>query len=143
MPLKSTTVAPNSPEPVIVTSVPLEPPVGVKLLIFTWTANEERLKDSPDPFVMLINPDIASDGTMALIEVGDRIVKLALMPRNFTEVIPTKPLPVIVTDVPVGPSVGVKLSMDGMIPKLLADTAVPRGVVTLMRPVVAPSGTVH
>ena len=66
---------------------------------------------------------------------------MALTPRNFTEVIPTKPLPEIVTAVPLRPLVGVKLLMLAAMPKIPVLWAVPSGVVTLMRPVVAAAGT--
>src|SRR2546422_103245 len=55
------------------------------------------------------------------------------MPLNCTAVAPVNTVPVIVTLVPTGPLVGVKL---------VALVAVPPGVVTLIAPVVAPVGTV-
>ena len=54
-------------------------------------------------------------------------------------------VPLIVTLVPAGPLVGVKLVIVGALAvtvKLLALVAVPPGVVTLSGPVVAPAGTV-
>ena len=54
-------------------------------------------------------------------------------------------VPVIVTLVPAGPLVGVKLVIVGALAltvKLVALVAVPAGVVTLSGPVVAPAGTV-
>ena len=64
---------------------------------------------------------------------------------NLTAVAPVKFVPVIVTLVPAGPLVGVKLVIVGGLAvtvKLLALVAVPPGVVTLSGPVVAPAGTV-
>jgi hypothetical protein len=50
--------------------------------------------------------------------------------------------PLIVTLVPTGPFVGVKLAIVGAIVKLLALVPVPAAVVTLNGPVVAPAGAV-
>jgi hypothetical protein len=69
-------------------------------------------------------------------------VKLAVVPLNFTAVALVKFRPLIVTTVPAGPSVGVKLEIVGATVKVLALVAVPPGVVTLRVPVVAPVGTV-
>ena len=70
-------------------------------------------------------------------------MKVAPTPLNATAVTPVNPVPVIVTDVPTGPLVGVKLvtTGDGMTVKLLALDAVPVAV-TEIGPVVAPDGTV-
>ena len=62
-----------------------------------------------------------------------------------TAVAPVKFAPVIVTDVPAVPLVGVKLVIVGGAPvmlKLLPLVAVPFGVVTVIAPLVAPAGTV-
>jgi hypothetical protein len=72
-------------------------------------------------------------------------VKAAVVALNLTEVAPVKFVPVIVTEVPTGPLVGVKLVIVGggaVTVKVPALVAVPPGVVTLMVPVVAPEGTV-
>ena len=73
-------------------------------------------------------------------------MKLALTPLNVTEVAPVKFVPLIVTLVPTGPLVGVKLIIVGgallTTMKLFVLVAVPPGVVTLSGPVVAPAGTV-
>ena len=71
-------------------------------------------------------------------------MKLALTPLNATAVAPLKFVPLIVTLVPTGPLVGVKLVIvgAGTTVKLLALVAVPPGVVTRSGPVVAPVGTV-
>jgi hypothetical protein len=74
--------------------------------------------------------------------VADVTVKLAVVPLNFTAVVPVKFRPLIVTTVPAGPLVGVKLEIVGATVKLLALVAVPPAVVTLRVPVVAPAGTV-
>ena len=72
-------------------------------------------------------------------------MKLAPTPLNVTAVAPLKFVPVIVTLVPAGPLVGVKLVIVGGLAvtvKVLALVAVPPAVVTLTGPVVAPVGTV-
>jgi hypothetical protein len=77
--------------------------------------------------------------------VLDVTVKDVAVPLNATTVAPVKFVPVIVTLVPVGPLVGVKLVIVGALAltvKLVALVAVPPGVVTLSGPVVAPAGTV-
>ena len=67
-----------------------------------------------------------------------------MLPLNVTALAPVKFVPVIVTLAPVGPLVGVTLVIVGgnSTVKLLAQVAVPPGVVTLTGPVVAPAGTV-
>ena len=71
-------------------------------------------------------------------------MKLVPTPLNATAVAPLKFVPVIVTLVPAGPLVGVKLVIvgAGTTVKVLALVAVPPAVVTLTGPVVAPVGTV-
>jgi hypothetical protein len=70
-------------------------------------------------------------------------VKLqAFTPLNRTAVASVKFEPLIVTPVPTGPLVGVKLAIVGATEKLAALVAVPPGVVTLSGPVVASAGTV-
>src|SRR5207247_896685 len=84
-------------------------------------------------------------GTVAEIEVAVVTEKLALVPLKVTAVAPVKFVPLIVTVVPTGPLVGVKLVMVGGLAvtvKLLELVAVPPEVVTLSGPVVAPLGTV-
>ena len=61
---------------------------------------------------------------------------------NFTELVPLKPAPLIVTTVPEAPLAGVKLEMAGLvISKVPALVPIPPGVVTSIFPVVAPAGT--
>ena len=71
-------------------------------------------------------------------------VKLALTALNVTPVAPVRFVPLIVTLVPTGPLVGVKLVIvgAGITVKLFVPVAVPPGVVTLSGPVVAAAGTV-
>jgi hypothetical protein len=86
-------------------------------------------------------------GTVALIDVSLTTVNDASLPLKLTAVAPVKPLPVIVTVVPHGPIVGVKLLMLGAgaavvtvkVPELVA-VALP--AVTVIAPVCAPVGTI-
>jgi hypothetical protein len=50
--------------------------------------------------------------------------------------------PVIVTGVPTGPLVGVKLLIDGTTRKFILLFRLPLGIATVTTPVVAPAGTV-
>ncbi len=68
------------------------------------------------------------------------------MPLNATAVAPVNPVPVITTDVPTDPLVGLKLVIvgagEGFTMNDADESTKPPGVVTLMAPVVAPGGTV-
>ena len=74
----------------------------------------------------------------------DATVKDAVVPLKRTLVAPVKFVPFTVTDVPTGPLDGVNevIVGAGMTVKSLELVAVPPGVVTVMRPVVALVGTV-
>jgi hypothetical protein len=91
---------------------------------------------------------MAPDGTTAVICVGELTVKLvALVFLNFTTVAPVKFVPVMTTDVPTGPEFGTNEVIVGtagapVTVKSWLLIAVPLGVVTLIRPVVALFGTV-
>src|SRR5438876_11786320 len=68
----------------------------------------------PPGVVTLMSPLVAPAGTVAAIEVEEVTVKLtALVPLNVTAVGPVEAVPVIVTVVPTGPLVGVKLVIVG------------------------------
>jgi len=92
--------------------------------------------------VTLILPVVAPTGTIAVILVLEFTTKLATVVLNLTRVAPVKLVPVITTEVPTGPEVGVNLVIAGVTVKLLVLVVVPPGVVTAMGPVVAPVGTV-
>src|SRR5712691_810963 len=99
----------------------------------------------PPGVVTLIGPVVAPAGTVAVMVVAEFTVKLALVPLNSTTVAPVKLVPLMVTLVPTGPLVGVKLEIVGELlvtVKLTALLAVPPAVVTLIGPLVAPAGTV-
>ena len=73
----------------------------------------DRLTAVPVRVATPITPEVAPAGTIAAIRVGETIVKLALLPLKVTFVTALKLLPVIVTLVPEGPSVGLKFVMEG------------------------------
>ena len=96
--------------------------------------------------VTLILPVVAPFGTVALIEVADRMKNDAATPLNLTELAPLRYVPLSVTEAPVGPLAGVKLEIvggsDGVTTYELRLETVAVGSVTLPSPVVAPAGTV-
>src|SRR5947209_626095 len=112
-----TAVAPVKLVPLIVTSVPVCPAVGEKLVILGGCGltieNDCELTAVPSEFVTEIFPLVAPFGTVAVIFVSELIAYPAEVPLNFTEVVPVKPLPLIVTAVPTGPLVGAKFAIDG------------------------------
>src|SRR6267143_1359806 len=130
----------------MVTLVPTGPVVGVKLEVVggLMTVKLPVLLAVPPGAVTLIGPLEAPAGTVAVIVVAEFTVKLALVPLNSTDVAPVKFVPLMVTLVPTGPVVGVKLVMVGglITVKLPALLTVPPAVVTLIGPVAAPAGTV-
>src|SRR6266480_2841072 len=146
VPLNSTALAPVKLVPLMVTLVPTGPLPGVKLVIVGGliTVKLAALLAVPPGVVTLIGPLVAPAGTVAVIAVAEFTVKLALVPLNSTAEAPLKLVPLIVTLVPTGPLLGVKLVIVGglITVKLLALLAVPSGVVTLIGPLVAPAGTV-
>jgi len=110
-PLNCTLVALARFVPWIVTFVPAPPLAGVKLVIVgeddTVTVKFVELVAVPPGVVTEIGPVVAADGTVAMICVSE-LVKVALVPLNFTADAAVKFIPAIVTEVPTGPLVGVK-----------------------------------
>jgi hypothetical protein len=96
--------------------------------------------------VMEIGPVVAPEGTVALIRVAFCTVKVAETPLKRTAVAPVKFVPLILTEVPTGPLVGLNDVIVGapvaVTVKFVELVAVPVGVVTRIGPVVAPVGTV-
>jgi len=115
VPLNCTAVAPVKFVPLIVTLVPAGPLLGVKLAIVGGliTVKLPVLLAVPAEVVTLIGPVAAPAGTVAVIAVAELTVKLALVPLNSTDVAPVKFVPLIVTLVPAGPLLGVKLAIVG------------------------------
>jgi hypothetical protein len=77
-------------------------------------------------------------GTVAVICVSEFTVKVAATVPNFTAVACVKLVPVIVTTVPTGPLVGLKVFTEGVILKFNAESRLPPGSFTVIAPVVAP-----
>jgi uncharacterized protein GlcG (DUF336 family) len=112
------------------------------------TRKERELVAVPPGVVTLIEPVFAPFGTIAVSEVLETTVNEALVPPNVTFVVPLKFVPTIVTFVPAGPLVGVNDEMvgaggtTGVTVNAFALVAVPPGVVTAIKPLDAPEGTV-
>src|SRR5882672_6245093 len=87
---------------------------------------------------------MAPSGTLVVIWVSEFTVNTALVPLKLSEIAPVNPVPLMVTDVPEGPLVGVipLIAGAGQTVKLPVLVAVPPEVVALTSPVVAPVGTV-
>ena len=77
------------------------------------TVNFVRLVAFPAGVLTMILPVVAPAGTVAVIFVAELTVNVAITPLNFTAVAPVKFVPEIVTEVPTGPEVGVKLVIVG------------------------------
>jgi hypothetical protein len=90
-------------------------------------------------------PVVAPDGTGVTMLVADQLVGVAVIPLNVTVLVPLvapKFVPVIVTEVPAAPVLGLMLVIVGAA-RIVKDTpllAVPF-TVTMTFPVVAPLGT--
>ncbi len=144
VPLNVTVDAPVKLAPLIVTLVPITPLAGVKLVIRGATVKLVALVAVPPGVVTAIGPVVALPGTVIVICVPELTVKGAVRPLSLTEVAPLKFVPVMVTVTPTPPLPGEKLLIAGvrLTVKSVALVAVPAAVVTAMRPVVAPAGTV-
>src|SRR5512138_3610219 len=120
VPLKVTVLVPCvAPKlvPAIVTDVPTGPLVGVSVVMLggTVTVKLTPLLARP-PTVTTTVPVVAPAGTGTTRLVADQLVGVAVVPLNFTVLVPCvapKFVPVIVTDVPTGPLVGVSVVMLG------------------------------
>src|SRR5947208_9885184 len=112
--------------------MPLPVPTFVTVNV-TVTVKLFVLVAVPPGVVTLSGPVVAPVGTVAWIVVAEVTVKLALTPLNVTVVAPVKLVPLIVTLVPTGPLVGVKLVIVGGLTTVNepALVAVPPAVVTL------------
>ena len=81
-------------------------------------------------------------GTVAVIWVALSGMKPAVTPLNVTPVTPVNPVPLMTTEVPTAPDVGLNEVMCGSTVKDAPVVAVPPAVVTAIAPVAAPAGTV-
>jgi hypothetical protein len=146
VPLKVTVPVDPKLEPEMVTVVPTVPDVGDRPVMLGAVA--ETVKVIPllaaPPTVTTTLPLGAPLGTGTTMLVADQLVGVAVVPSNFTVLLPwgdPKPLPEIVTEVPAGPEDGDKPVMFGVTVKgapLLATLA----TVTTTLPLVAALGTV-
>src|SRR5512138_2754622 len=149
VPLKVTVLVPCvAPQvvPAMVTDVPTGPLVGVSVVMLggTVTVKLTPLLARP-PTVTTTVPVVAPAGTGTTRLDADQLVGVAVVPLNFTVLVPCvapKVVPAIVTDVPTGPLVGVSVVMLGgtVTVKLTPLLARPPTVTTTL-PVVAPAGT--
>ena len=132
------------PVPLMVTEVPGWPAVGVNELIVgtTVTTKSAELVLVPAVVLTLMGPVVAVAGTVAVICVGEFTTNVASTPLKETVLTPVNPVPVITTDVPAGPFVGVNDVIAGATAKSVELAPVPAALVTLIRPVTAPLGTI-
>jgi hypothetical protein len=107
VPLKLTVELFVKPTPVIVTTFPTAPLVGVKLATDNVGLNRLLLVAVPAGVVTEISPEGAPSGTVASICVAESTVKVAFAEPKCTAVALLRPVPVIVTVLPVIPVVGV------------------------------------
>jgi len=133
--------------PVTVTGVPTGPLPGLKPVIVGGCTTVKFIVLVPvrDPTVTVIAPVVAAEGTVttSCVVVADDTV--AVVPLNLTVsfvFVALKFKPVIVTEAPTTPLVGVKLVMDGATVKLPLLVPVLLPTVTDIVPVVAVVGTV-
>src|SRR2546430_2777460 len=80
------------------------------------TVNDVVLVPVPPGVVTATGPVVAPVGTVAVIWVPEVTVNVAAVPLNFTAVAPVNPLPVMLTDVPGAPEVGVNEETAGAAP---------------------------
>ena len=116
----------------------MSPPLGV-------TENVEALVAVPPAVVTLQAPELAPDGTVAVIDVAELTANEAETPPSVTEVAPLKFEPVRVTLVPSDPLAGLNPEIVGagaVTVKVDALTPVPPSVVTLHVAELAAFGTV-
>src|SRR5262245_44904095 len=149
VPLKVTVLVPMvAPKlvPVIVTDEPTDPVVGLRLVIVGVgsTVNAVPALGTP-PTVTTTLPLVAPAGTVAAMLVADQLVVAAVVPLKVTVLVPLvapKLVPVIVTDAPTAPLVGLRVVIVGVARTVNAAPALgtPPTVTTTL-PVVAPAGT--
>jgi hypothetical protein len=151
MPLNVTALVPcEAPkfDPVIVTDVPTRPEFGLSALMLgpgLATLNATPLLATPLTLTTTL-PDVAPFGTATTMLVWLQLVGVAETPLKVTVLVPCdgpKLLPAIVTAVPTGPLLGVRLATFGggvtvKVTPLLANPP----TVTTTAPLVAPVGTV-
>src|SRR6266550_1155729 len=107
------------------------------------TVKSSMLVSVPSGVVTEILPVVAVAGTVAVTCVLETGVKLEATLLNFTVVVPVKPLPEMVTELPTAPEAGLKLVIFGrtLNTSVLTVGGLAPQLDTVMRPVVAPTGT--
>lgn len=151
VPAKRTAVAPVKFVPVMTTEVPGAPLLGVKPEIVGGpegvTSKLAALVPVPAELTTEIGPSVAADGTVAVICVFELTVYVvAAVPLKRTEVAPLKLVPVMTTDWPMGPLVGLNDETVGVTAGVTSKfvelvPVPPPGTVTAIGPSVAPVGT--
>lgn len=146
VPLNVTAVAPVNAVPVIVTLVPTGPVAGVKLrrVGAGTTVKTPVLVADPTGVVTLMYPLVVPAAITAVTWVSfTTLTPVAAVPFTLTLEVPVRPLPLMVTVVPTGPLVGVKLEIEGVsrTVKTVALVTEPLAALTVIRPVVVPAGT--
>ena len=139
-------MVPVNPVPEIVTLVPTGPVVGVNPEIVGdgMTVKFPLLVAVPPGASTWTGPVVAPAGTLSVIWVSETTVNDGwLVPLKRTAEAPEKPAPLMVTEVPTGPLVGVNpvIAGAGITVKLPLLVAVPPGVSIWMGPEVASEGT--
>lgn len=130
--------------PLIVTEVPTAPEAGDTLVMLgAVTVKPTPLLVCAPTFTSTL-PVAVPDGTVATILVAAQLVGVLATPLNVTLLVPCaapKFVPVMVTEVPMGPDVGDRLVILGAVTlKLTALLARPPTMTTTL-PVAAPKGT--
>jgi len=132
--------------PAMVTEAPTAPEVGLRLVMpgVGSTVNVTPLLTTP-PTVTTTLPVVAPVGTFATMLVALQLVGVAAVPLNVIVLVPCvapKFVPAMVTEVPTGPEVGLRLVIPGVgsTVKAMPLLATPAAVTTTL-PVVAPAGT--
>src|SRR5579859_4872183 len=129
-------------EPLMVTDVVTDPEVGERLVMTRNTVKVTPLLATPLT-VTTTAPVVAPVGTGTTMLVMLQLVGVAVVPLNFTVLVPwvaPKFEPLMVTDAPTAPAFGDRLVMIAGTVKLTPLLALPP-TVTTTGPVVAPEGT--
>jgi hypothetical protein len=128
--------------PLIVTVVPTGPDEGFKLVMTGNTVNPTELLVRP-PTVTETPPETVPGGTGTMMLVALQLLGIPGVPLKLTLLVPCvgpKPVPAIVTSVPMAPDIGLRLVMLGATEKPTPLLATPPTVTTTL-PLVAPAGT--
>ena len=142
-PPKSTFVVWISPVPVTVTTVPILPLDGEKLLMVGVTLKLLELVAEPPAVVTVTFPVLAPLGTVAVTLLSEMTVTVvAFTPPKVTFVVCVRPVPLMVMTVPIGPLVGTMLLIAGVTLNCWMLFRLPLGRTTVIVPALAPLGTV-